>query len=155
MTNPKKHVLLRLFKVDSATVSVCGAQLEEGSTATDWTPAPGDYAPVTGRESVEIAACGKNLLPPQTSQMRSGVTLTVQADGGVHLSGTCTAAEGNPITFSVLMGVTLNGQYTFSMGMRWQSGAICRCGCWNPRPRQVSSVATNFQRDCRKRNKHI
>ena len=44
------------------TISICNLQLEEGSTATDWTPAPGDYAPVTGRESVEIAACGKNLL---------------------------------------------------------------------------------------------
>ena len=144
MTNPKKTVLLRLYKTDSATASVCGAQLEEGSTATDWTPAPGDYAPITGRESVEIAACGKNLLPPQTPQTKSGVTLTVQEDGGVHLSGTCTAAEGNPITFSVLMGVTLNGQYTFSMGNAQAVGGHLQMRLLESEAAQVSSAATNF-----------
>lgn len=56
-----KSVLLRLFSGNNSA-SVCGAQLEEGSVATDWTPAPGDYAPITGRASVEIAVCGKNLV---------------------------------------------------------------------------------------------
>ena len=122
---------------------VLSPQLEAGDTATAF-EAYKSVLPITGRESVEIAACGKNLLPPQTSQMRSGVTLTVQEDRGVHLSGTCTAAEGNPITFSVLMGVTLNGQYTFSMGNTAAIGSHLQMRLLESEAAQVSSAATNF-----------
>ena len=86
----------------------------------------------------------KNLLPPQTPQTKSGVTLAVQEDGGVHLSGTCTAAEGNPITFSVRMGVTLSGQYTFSMGNAAAIGSHLQMRLLESEAAQVSSAATNF-----------
>ena len=131
-------------------------QLEAGSTATAFEAY--EDVPILALdntqgqiESVAVeAGCRaeqetrKNLLPRQTSQMRSGVTLTVQADGGVHLSGTCTAAAGNPITFSVLMGVTLNGQYTFSMGNAAAIGSHLQMRLLESETAQVSSVATNF-----------
>lgn len=62
-----------------------------------------------------IVGCGKNLLPRQTPQTKSGVTIAVQADGGVHLSGTCTAASG-PVTFEYPVNMTLDGEFTLSMG---------------------------------------
>ena len=61
LTEVGQQVLYFPVSLNPFTLFVCNLQLEEGSTATDWTPAPGDYAPVTGRDSVEIAACGKNL----------------------------------------------------------------------------------------------
>ena len=88
----------------------------------------------TEREYTETrVGCGKNLLPPQTSQTRYGVTIAVQADGGVHISGTCTAEADSPLIFTALMGVTLNGTYTLSMGNAQAVGTICRCGLWRAR----------------------
>lgn len=78
-------------------------------------PSPENIRAITGRASVEIAACGKNLLPRQTTQTKSGVTIAVQADGGVHISGTCTAASG-PVTFEYPVNMTLDGEFTLSMG---------------------------------------
>ena len=131
-------------------------QLEAGSTATAF-EAYEDVPFISidnaqGQiESVAVeAGCRarqetrKNLLPPQTPQTKSGVTLAVQEDGGVHLSGTCTAAEGNPITFSVRMGVTLNGQYTFSMGNTQAVGGHLQMRLLESEVAQVSSVAANF-----------
>ena len=70
----------------------------------------------TEREYTETrVGCGKNLLPPQTTQTKSGVTIMVQDDGGVHLSGTCTAASG-PVTFEYPVNMTLDGEFTLSMG---------------------------------------
>ena len=113
MTNPKKAVLLRLYKTDSATASVCGAQLEEGSVATDWTPAPGDYAPVTGRESVEIAACGKNLLPIRTTDdTLTGISYHSNGDGSYTVNGTST---GNA-AYILLQTVIPPGNYVLSGG---------------------------------------
>ena len=131
-------------------------QLEAGSTATafeayeDVPSLALDNAQGQVQSVAVEAGCRarqetrKNLLPPQTPKTKSGVTLTVQADGGVHLSGTCTAAEGNPITFSVLMGETLNGQYTFSMGNAQAVGGHLQMRLLESETAQVSSVATNF-----------
>lgn len=70
----------------------------------------------TEREYTETrVGCGKNLLPPQTTQTKSGVTIAVQADGGVHISGTCTAASGS-VTFEYPVNMTLDGEFTLSMG---------------------------------------
>lgn len=70
----------------------------------------------TEREYTETrVGCGKNLLPLQTPQTRYGVTIAVQADGGVHISGTCTAASG-PVTFEYPVNMTLDGEFTLSMG---------------------------------------
>ena len=131
-------------------------QLEAGSTATAFEAY--EDVPILAIdnaqgqvESVAVeAGCRarqetrKNLLPPQTPQTKSGVTLTVQEDGGVHLSGTCTAAAGDLITFSVLMGVTLNGQYTFSMGNTAAIGSHLQMRLLESEAAQVSSAATNF-----------
>ena len=100
--------------------------------------------PITGREGVEVRACGKNLLPPQQGRTANGVTLTVQEDGGLHLSGTCTADAGSPLIFAVLMGMTLNGQYTFSMGNAEAVGNHLQMRLLESASAQVSSVNTNF-----------
>ena len=97
------------LSIDNAQGQLRSVALEMGCVATQagsGDPSLENIRAISGRESVDVRACGKNLLPRQTPQTKSGVTLTVQADGGVHLTGTCTAAEGDPITFSVLMGVT-------------------------------------------------
>lgn len=70
----------------------------------------------TEREYTETrVGCGKNLLSLQTPQTKFGVTIAVQADGGVHISGTCTAASG-PVTFEYPVNMTLDGEFTLSMG---------------------------------------
>ena len=47
---------------------------------TTWgVPSEENIRAISGHESVEIAACGKNLLPRQTPQTKSGVTLTRRA----------------------------------------------------------------------------
>ena len=99
-------------QIESVAVEA-GCRAKQAGTGD---PSPENIRAITGRESVEIAACGKNLLPPQTPQTGYGVTIAVQADGGVHISGTCTAEADSPVMFTALMGVTLNGTYTLSMG---------------------------------------
>ena len=135
------------LSIDNAQGQLRSVALEMGCVAKQagsGDPSLENIRAISGRESVEIAACGKNLLPRQTPQTKSGVTLTVQADGGVHLSGTCTAAEGDPITFSVLMGVTLSGQYIFSMGNAQAIGDHLQMRLLESNGAQVSTVPTNF-----------
>ena len=105
-----KSVLLRLFSGNNSA-SVCGAQLEEGSILTDWTPAPGDYAPVTGRESVEVRACGKNLLPIRTTDdTLTGISYHSNGDGSYTVNGTST---GNA-AYILLQTVIPPGNYVLS-----------------------------------------
>ena len=120
------------LSIDNAQGQLRSVALEMGCVAKQagsGDPSLENIRAISGRESVDVRACGKNLLPRQTPQTKFGVALTVQEDGGVHLSGTCTAAEGDPIMFSVLMGVTLSTH--FPWGMRRQSEATCKCDCWN------------------------
>lgn len=135
------------LSIDNAQGQLRSVALEMGCVAKQagsGDPSLENIRAISGRESVDVRACGKNLLPRQTPQTKSGVTLTVQADGGVHLTGTCTAAEGDPITFSVLMGVTLNGQHTFSMGNAQAIGSHLQMRLLESEVAQVSSAATNF-----------
>lgn len=135
------------LSIDNAQGQLRSVALEMGCVAKQagsGDPSLENIRAISGRESVDVRACGKNLLPRQTPQTKSGVTLTVQADGGVHLTGTCTAAEGDPITFSVLMGVTLNGQYTFSMGNAQAIGDHLQMRLLESNNAQVSTVPTNF-----------
>ena len=135
------------LSIDNAQGQLRSVALEMGCVATQagsGDPSLENIRAISGRESVDVRACGKNLLPRQTPQTKSGVTLTVQADGGVHLTGTCTAAEGDPITFSVLMGVTLNGQYTFSMRNAQAIGDHLQMRLLESNNAQVSTVPTNF-----------
>ena len=135
------------LSIDNAQGQLRSVALEMGCVAKQagsGDPSLENIRAISGRESVDVRACGKNLLPRQTPQTKSGVTLTVQADGGVHLTGTCTAAEGDPITFSVLMGVTLNGQHTFSMGNAQAIGDHLQMRLLESNNAQVSSAVTNF-----------
>ena len=135
------------LSIDNAQGQLRSVALEMGCVAKQagsGDPSLENIRAISGRESVDVRACGKNLLPRQTPQTKSGVTLTVQADGGVHLTGTCTAAEGDPITFSVLMGVTLNGQHTFSMGNAQAIGDHLQMRLMESNNAQVSTVPTNF-----------
>ena len=135
------------LSIDNAQGQLRSVALEMGCVAKQagsGDPSPENIRAISGRESVDVRACGKNLLPRQTPQTKSGVTLTVQEDGGVHLSGTCTAAEGDPITFSVLMGVTLSGQYIFSMGNAQAIGSHLQMRLLESNDAQISTVPTNF-----------
>ena len=72
-------------------------QLELGSVATAYEPYK-SVLPITGRESVEIAACGKNLLPMNTwSNTSSGITTTSNKDGTYTISGTATGVNAYDI----------------------------------------------------------
>ena len=72
------------------TVRYYDIQIEEGSTATAYEPYK-SVLPITGRDGVEIAACGKNLFPSLTSAVTvRGLTVSPQADGTVVISGTAT-----------------------------------------------------------------
>ena len=136
-----------LLTLDNGAGQIKSVAVEAGcrtKQAGSGDPSLENIRAISGRESVDVRACRKNLLPRQTPQTKSGVTLTVQEDGGVHLSGTCTAAEGDPITFSVRMGVTLSGQYTFSMGNAAAIGSHLQMRLLESEAAQVSSVATNF-----------
>lgn len=76
-------------------------------------PSPENIRAITGRESVEIAACGKNLFPSLTSAVTTGgLTVSPQADGTVVISGTAT---GQPTVFTYT-GMLPDGQYTISGG---------------------------------------
>ena len=99
----------------------------------------------TEREYTETrVGCGKNLLPPQTTQTKSGVTIMVQDDGGVHISGTCTAEAGSPVTFTALMGVTLNGTYTLSMGNAQAVGSHLQMRLMESAGVQIDGTLTNI-----------
>lgn len=65
-------------------------------------PSPDNIRPIKGRDSVKVERCGENLLniAPFTKQTKQGITYEYVADGGVHISGTATAAVDSP-TFAV------------------------------------------------------
>ena len=138
----------------SASLSIVNAQgqlrsvaLEMGCVATQagsGDPSLENIRAISGRESVDVRACGKNLLPPQDTRTAYGVTLTVQEDGGLHLSGTCTQAAGNPVLFVVLMGTILDGQYIFSMRNAQAIGDHLQMRLLESNDAQVSTVPTNF-----------
>lgn len=93
-------------------------QLEEGSTATAYTPYISDLS------SVNVTRCGKNLIPYpyyNTTKTENGVMFTVNTDGSIALSGASTGQatfyfmygslslkKGTTYTFSA------SGDYNFS-----------------------------------------
>jgi hypothetical protein len=75
------------------------SQLELGSTATAYasyvgnSPSPDYPAPITpfnASGTAKARATRKNLLPKFSNQILSGVTMTVDSDGTIHLNGTAT-----------------------------------------------------------------
>ena len=87
-------------------------QLEAGSAATAF-EAYRAVLPISGRESVEIRACGKNLLPVKaTSETSFGITCTGNGDGSYTMSGTATDYS----VYELWQHAPLNGTYTLSGG---------------------------------------
>ena len=95
----------------TVTDVVLSPQLETGGTATAFEPYK-SVLPITGRESVEIAACGKNLLKPQGDATAGGVTYTLQ-NNGTYLANGTVAGMG---LLSLYKGVLPPGKYTISGG---------------------------------------
>lgn len=73
-------------------------QIEKGTTATAYAPYE-NIRPIKGRDSVTVERCGENLLniAPFTKLTNKGITYEYVATGGVHISGTATAAVDSPI----------------------------------------------------------
>ena len=65
-------------------------------------PSPDNVRPIKGRDSVTVERCGENLLniKPFNKDTYKGITYEYVPDGGVHISGTATAAIDSP-TFAV------------------------------------------------------
>ena len=95
-------------------------QLEQGETATEFTP----WVDVS---KVKLTRCGKNLLPypfPETTLTRNGITYTDNGDGSVTIRGTATSlayfyvarniALGDVPINSISVPNATNGKYTIS-----------------------------------------
>ena len=95
----------------TVTNVVLSPQLERGDTATAFEPYK-SILPITGRENVEIAACGKNLLKPQGDATVGGVTYTLQDNGTYLANGTVTSTG----FLAMYKGVLPPGKYTISGG---------------------------------------
>ena len=90
---------------------ITDVQLEMGSAATAYEPYK-SVLPISGRESVEVVACGKNLLNPPGDKTISGLTYTLQSDGTYLVNGTITGIS----ELDLYEGVLPVGQYTISGG---------------------------------------
>lgn len=135
------------LSIDNAQGQLRSVALEMGCVAKQagsGDPSLENIRAISGRESVDVRACGKNLLPPQDTRTALGVTLTMQEDGGLHLSGTCTSVPGSPVLFVVLMGTILDGQYIFSMRNAQAIGSHLQMRLLESNDAQVSSAVTNF-----------
>ena len=67
---------------------ISNIQIEEGETATE-------YTPYVDPSTVELTRCGKNIMPypySETSRTRNGVTFTVSENGTITANGTSTGA---------------------------------------------------------------
>lgn len=62
-------------------------------------PSPENVRPIKGRDSVKVERCGENLLniAPFAKSTYKGITYEYVTTGGVHISGTATAAADSPI----------------------------------------------------------
>lgn len=69
---------------------------------------------LTAHTSASLTRCGKNLFPAPTKITRSGITLTPQPDGGVHIGGTL--ESGASLFLSTPITAVLSGEYTISVG---------------------------------------
>lgn len=63
------------------------------------TPSPENIRLIKGRDSVTVERCGDNLLniTPFTKLTKQGITYEYVTNGGIHVSGTATAAVDSPI----------------------------------------------------------
>lgn len=105
------------------TVTYSNIQLEEGSTATAYEPY--EYL---GPKTIKMSSNSKNLIPypyATASKTISGVTFTVQEDGGIKVEGT----PNNPVSMfyistpaNTISALKIGNTYTLS-GYRSGSGA--------------------------------
>ena len=95
-------------QIESVAVEA-GCRTRQAGTGT---PSPDNVRALSGRESVGVRACGKNLLKPPGNATIGGVAYTLQSDGTYLANGTV-ASMG---TLSLYEGVLPAGQYTISGG---------------------------------------
>ena len=102
--------------IDNAQGQLQEVELEVGCVAQQagtGDPSPSNIRAITGRESVEIAACGKNLLPVRSDSATSqGITYTSNGGGSYTVNGTATAVNA----YDIWKHAPLNGTYTLSGG---------------------------------------
>ena len=83
-----------LLALDNGAGQIGSMAVEAGCRAKQagtGDPSPENIRAITGRENVEIAACGKNLLPINAStSTSSGITTTSNKDGTYTVNGTST-----------------------------------------------------------------
>ena len=77
-------------------------------------PAPDNVRNIVGITNTRVTRCGKNLVPIMNSTV-AGLTYKSQSDGGIRVSGTCTANTAGPSRNWIKPGVyTLSGTGNFS-----------------------------------------
>lgn len=85
-------------------------------------PSPENVRPITGWTGVKVARCGKNLIPfpyRSSTKTQSGITFTVEEDGGISVEGTATAT----VNFTVLNANVPfpNGDFIVKLIGAWES----------------------------------
>ena len=96
-----------LLALDNAQGQIESVAVEAGCRARQagtGDPSPSNIRAISGRESVEVQACGKNLMPYQKPSnpvySRAGITYTWNDDGSVHVAGTSIGnSESNVMYF--------------------------------------------------------
>ena len=93
--------------IDNAQGQLQEVELEVGCVAQQagtGDPSPSNIRTISGRESVEVTACGKNLMPytkpSPSTYTNNGITYTWNDDGSIHVVGTQTGnSDSNVIDF--------------------------------------------------------
>lgn len=105
-------------------------QLEEGDTATEFTPYVSleDEITPAGVSPARVTVCGKNLLKypyADTTQVHNGITFTDNGDGSITINGTATGNAYYDFARSdaAIPAVIKRGVYTFAYEDKsWSSG---------------------------------
>ena len=105
-----------LLALDNAQGQIESVAVEAGCRAKQagtGEPSSENIRAITGRDSVEIAACGKNLLPVRSDSVTSqGITYTSNGGGSYTVNGTATTVNA----YDIWKHAPLNGTYTLSGG---------------------------------------
>ena len=68
-------------------------------------PSPENIRPISGRDTVSVERCGKNLLQiaPFAKIVNKGITFEYVAPGGIKISGTATGLSDSPVSVAPLL----------------------------------------------------